>query len=57
MKTIDAEVEMSGSSDAELVPVRVISVSAVLRGVGASGPSVPPSTTPTAKPEPEPDGI
>lgn len=38
MAMIEVEVHMQGSSDAEAVPVRQISVAAVLRGLSTSEP-------------------
>lgn len=52
MATIAVEVQMSGSSDAEAVPIRQISITAVLCGVGSSGPTAQPEPS---EPEPEPE--
>lgn len=52
MASIDVEVEMVGTSDSVAMPIRQISVSAVLRGVGSSGPA---TQSESLEPQPEPE--
>lgn len=54
MAIIGVEVLMSGSSDAEAAPIRQISVSAVLCGMGSSGPTSQPELPELPAPAPEP---
>jgi hypothetical protein len=51
MAIVDVEVQIAGESGAEIVPIRKISVSAALRGVGASGPAATPSEPEQAPPQ------